>query len=440
MEDHCTLQLYANGVWRDAASVTLFGPRQRGWQAQTYCAYTLDYAIDEAGRRDAAALAWGQPVGVEAITCATWPPFLVDLLPQGFGRKELLRQLGRSQFAEEGADWELLLAGAANPIGNLRVKEAKAWVDQQPAAPLQGFTQDQVAQRGEDFIEYLARHGLFVAGSSGVQGEWPKLLLTQAEDNLYYLDHALPDARARAHWLVKFVRGTDPVLKQILYLEACYMRLARHLGLRVHADLDLRERALFVRRFDRQVDSAGVVRHAQESLGTLCGLAGFGLAPSHNDACRHLALAATDPLREITEYLMRDIANVALGNKDNHARNTAVQRRRDGTIELTPVFDFAPMFLHPDGIARRMRWEHDDAGSPRWASAIEQVAECTALSAADLTARLRAMAPRLATLCEAARAEGVDESIVLHLRPGIDGIAEQLAGLGSTPASRTPHG
>ena len=55
--------------------------------------------------------------------------------------------------------------------------------------------------------------------------------------------------------------------------------------------------------------------------------------------------------------MRRDVLNVALGNRDNHLRNTALQRFEDGTIRLTPLFDFAPMMLHPDGIARSSRWE-----------------------------------------------------------------------------------
>jgi hypothetical protein len=33
---------------------------------------------------------------------------------------------------------------------------------------------------------------------------------------------------------------------------------------------------------------------------------------------------------DLLEYIKRDIANVVLGNKDNHARNTAVMRYENG--------------------------------------------------------------------------------------------------------------
>lgn len=427
MRSNCTIQLFDDGRWHDAASIDLRGPPEHGIRTATYAAYTLDYALDQFGRRDAAAVAWSFPVQLDGVACPTWPAFLVDLLPQGYGRAELLGQLGMSATSTSAADWPLLLAGAGNPIGHLRVKEARAWLDERSAGPRRGFTDAEVAARSDDFAEYLASHGLFVAGSSGVQGEWPKILLTEGRDGLLYLDPTLADTEAARHWLVKFGRGPDPALAAILRQEAPYMRLAKRLGLRVHGDLVLRERALFVPRFDREVVGGMVVRHAQESLASLCEIAEFGAAPSHNAAVARLALAVSDPEQEITEYVRRDLANVLLGNKDNHARNTAVQRHADGTIRLTPVFDFAPMLLHPDGIARRMRWERDDAGMPRWASVVTQCREATGLPLAGLPQALAALAPVVAALPAAALEEGIDPELVARQEHLIADAVAQLA-------------
>jgi serine/threonine-protein kinase HipA len=207
------------------------------------------------------------------------------------------------------------------------------------------------------------------------------------------------------------------------------MQLAKRLGLRVHGDLQLRERALFVPRFDRQLSANGITRIAQESLSSLCEIADFGAAPLHNLAVNRLAAAAGDAAREILEYVKRDIANVVLGNKDNHGRNTAVQRTENGAIQLSPVFDFAPMLLHPDGIARRMRWERDDGGAPLWASVVAQCREATGLALDDLPAALRSMAAAVAALPELAIAEGVDADLVARLQPLMRDVAEQLARL-----------
>lgn len=439
MRGSCTLQLHARGTWHDVASVSLHGPENEGWKTKTYCGYAVEWAFEHAAAADAHALCASWPVGLEALQLPHWPVFLIDMLPQGFGRQELLRRIGQAPTAGVAVDWQLLLAGAGNPIGNLRVKEAATWLETNAGAR-RGFTDDDVAQRGDEFSEYLASHGLFVAGSSGVQGEWPKVLLTRAEDGLLYLDHTLPDERAVGHYIVKFGRGTDARLASILRHEAPYMDMARLLGLRVHAPLVLRQRALFIPRFDRQVHGGAVSRLAQESIATLTGMPGFDAVPSHDQVCLELIRQCTSPQDEVLEYLKRDVANLALGNKDNHARNTAVQRDFNGHIALTPLYDFAPMYLHPDGIARRIRWDNNDAGQPDWSRVLDRVCELGALvkkprRKAALIVReplvegLKAMVPTLERIADEGAEMGMDAEVLNHLRPGILALAQQLAAL-----------
>lgn len=442
MSASCTLQLHLDGAWHDAGSVSLFGTMRDGWRAATYTGYDVGWAVQHAGATDARAFSCRFPVGLEALELPHWPVFLIDLLPQGFGREELLRLLGHPATAAEPADWALLQAGGGHTIGNLRIKEAAEWLAARQG-PQQGFSDDEVAARGDAFSEHLAAHGLFVAGSSGVQGEWPKLLLTRADDGLLHLDHTLPDERAREHYIVKFGRGADARLAQILRHEAPYMALARQLGLRVQAELRWRERVLFVPRFDRRrLPDGRIERLGQESIASLTGRAGFGVAPSHDEVCRLLRRHCTDPQTELLEYLRRDVANLALGNKDNHARNTALQRTADGTIRLTPLFDFAPMLLHPDGIARRMRWEHNDHRLPDWSRVLDAV--CTPLPATDradrhaalprapgpdrdaLAAGLRAMAPVLHAIAADGAGHGLEPDLHQLLRPGLEQIADHL--------------
>ena len=383
-------------------------------------------------------------MGLAPLDLPHWPVFLIDMLPQGFGREELLRRMNLPPAAAEEADWRLLKTGAGNPIGNLRVKEAAQWL-QANAGPVRGFTDEDVALRSADFAEYLAFHGLFVAGSSGVQGEWPKILLTRANDGLLYLDHTLADERAREHYIVKFGRGSNERLASILRHEAPYMGLAQRLGLRVHAPLVLKERALFIRRFDRVVGEQGVQRLAQESIATLTGMPGFGAVPSHDQVCRALMARCTDPQTEVLEYLKRDVANLALGNKDNHARNTALQRDFSGGVRLTPLYDFAPMYLHPDGIARRIRWEDKDAGSPDWARVLNRVCELDAQTPAParrkhlrgaakvhreaLVTGLKDMVPALQEIALNGETMGLDPEVLQYLRLGILDQAQRLAAL-----------
>jgi serine/threonine-protein kinase HipA len=428
MNSQCTIQLFTAGAWCDVGSVSLFASAQLGWRAHSYTGYEVAWAVEHEGARDAHAFTCRFPVGLAPLDLPHWPVFLIDLLPQGFGREEMLRRLNLPETAAEPADWPLLLAGAANPIGHLRIREAAEWLADR-AGECRGFTDEEVAERGGDFTDHLAAHGLFVAGSSGVQGEWPKLLLTRAADGLLYLDHTLPDAQARAHYIVKFGRGRSEPLAEILRHEAVYMGLAQRLGLRVHAPLVLRGRALFIPRFDRRIGADGIERLAQESIASLTGTAGFGTVPSHDAVCHQLVRRCADPQTEVLEYLRRDIANLALGNKDNHARNTALQRDFSGHVALSPLFDFAPMFLHPDGIGRRMRWAEGDAGSPDWSRVLDAVCRDPVLDRAALCDGLRQMAPALASIAREGVALGLSSAVHALLRPGIESLARQLDGL-----------
>jgi serine/threonine-protein kinase HipA len=253
---------------------------------------------------------------------------------------------------------------------------------------------------------------------------------------LLYLDHSLPDERAREHFIVKFGRGRDERLAQILRHEAVYMDLARRLGLRVHAPLTLRLRALFIPRFDRRIQPDGVERLGQESIASLTGKVGFEFVPSHDEVCTQLLQRCTEPQAEVLEYLRRDVANLALGNKDNHARNTALQRNFQGRIALTPLYDFAPMYLHPDGIARRIRWKNNDGARIDWSRVLDAVCDQgpggkkpQVLDRDALAAGLRAMAPVLGEIASDGVALGMEPDVYQHLKPGIDRLAREMEAL-----------
>jgi len=124
--------------------------------------------------------------------------------------------------------------------------------------------------------------------------------------------------------------------------------------------------------------------------------------------------------------VLRDALNIALGNKDNHGRNTAFQRFDNGRIALAPLFDFAPMFLHPEGIARRTRWERDDAGQPNWRSVAEQAASAGNISADALRQRMGDFAESVARLPTLLLEYDMPAEIADRLRPGIDTTARGL--------------
>ncbi|MBW8284017.1 MAG: HipA domain-containing protein, partial [Rhizobium sp.] len=94
----------------------------------------------------------------------------------------------------------------------------------------------------------------------------------------------------------------------------------------------------------------------QESLVSAIGVADFGHVGTHEAYIDVLRQYSADPFADVVEYLKRDIANLALGNPDNHGRNSALSKHQDGTIRLSPLFDFAPMRLAKEGIVRSTRW------------------------------------------------------------------------------------
>jgi len=424
MNKFCTIQIFLQNQWIDCATIELTGDEAKGWKASSGTYYSMEHAIEYMDLRDGHAVSNYYPVNLESNMEPTWPAFLVDLLPQGYGRKELLRRLGRPEYEEESADWPLLKIGASNPIGNLRVKEAHEWLLHQYSDQLvQGFSLQEIIERSDEFLESLATFGLFISGSSGVQGEWPKLLMTQGKDDLFYLDHTLPDDEAKQHWLIKFSRGSDERLNKILNQEALYMQLAEYLGLRVFKPLELHGRTLFIPRFDRQVKDQGVDRIAQESLASFSGKAGFGITMTHNEVCSVIMQYCTNPEQEIIEYVKRDLANILLGNKDNHTRNTAFQRFPNGEILLSPLFDFAPMWLHPDGIARCTRWEKNDN---QWASITNQITECTTLSLGQLKVLFSEQLPLYQGLLDKMLSIGIDTEIIENSEHRIHNICKQL--------------
>jgi serine/threonine-protein kinase HipA len=135
---------------------------------------------------------------------------------------------------------------------------------------------------------------------------------------------------------------------------------------------------------------------------------------------------ASDPARETLEFIKRDVLNLALRNTDNHARNTAMQRTREGCIQLTPVFDFAPMFKDPEVIARSCNWR-DKAGVRQsdWKQVIEQL-EVPENERATIATELAAFAKTVGRLEAIAQDCGVESEVLGQCLKSIEAQARQL--------------
>ncbi|MEK1933151.1 MAG: HipA domain-containing protein [Pararhizobium sp.] len=265
-------------------------------------------------------------------------------------------------------------------------------------------------------MEVADSFGMLASGSSGLQGEWPKVSMTQANDGLYYPDSFVDDDEVVRHVIVKLVRSSEPVDSLILEGEALYSRIAHEMGLNVSEPSTYAAGVVIIPRFDRKKgESGGTIRLGQESLVSAIGVADFGHIGTHEAYIDVLRRYSADPLVDITEYLKRDIANLALGNPDNHGRNSALSKYQDGTIRLSPLFDFAPMRLAKEGIVRSTRWAlMRDGGRdhlPDWericAELMPDLDERTRLSAA-----LNAFAGRLRQAPHMAKGMGAPSEIL----------------------------
>jgi len=225
---------------------------------------------------------------------------------------------------------------------------------------------------------------------------------------------------------VKLPRGRSDEDRAVLRNEAAYLRVAAAVGLRCKYEPMLHGEMLFVRRFDREVGPDGVIHLHQESLASVIGQRDFGMAHSQQSLVTGIRSVVTDAPRETLEFIKRDVLNQALRNTDNHARNTAVQRTSDGCIQLTPVFDFAPMFKDPEVIPRSCVWR-DKVGVRQsdWKQVIDQL-EIPDDERASIAAELAEFAKTVGRLDVIARDCGVEQEVLGQCLKSIEAQARQL--------------
>lgn len=420
-KERLTLQVHLEGAWRDAAQVE--GDFSRGIGSPTAASYDTHYyfahgnAAFHAGRpvRDHRALSVGYPIDLSHTRRGTWPPFMLDLLPQGVARERLVTLLGLDP-RDKAVEFNLLLRSGGSPIGNIRVKEA--WIAEQQRLQgnrVSGVTLEEIFADSEEFREMADRFALLASGSSGVQGEWPKILLAQAKDGLWYPDSIVKHEDARDHIIVKMSQAKFPEDIVILEAEALYLELAREFGLRVGRALTYRNGKLIIPRFDRRVEGDRVVCLGQESLVAATGVAAFGYVTTHEKYIETLCECCTEPRTEIIEYVLRDVLNRAMDDTDNHGRNTALQKRTDGWIGLTPRFDFAPMGIHPSMIRPSTTWSclRDNNQDSRYRLICASVAELAGQETSEqLRQELASKAELVAALPELARSYGISEDVI----------------------------
>lgn len=423
----CHIEIFHDGQWQQAAYAHFSGVVLQGFRA-TSCVFEYDFDYAFADAPPPVSLRF--PVDAARHNLNSWPTFLYDLVPQGNGRRFLLERLGLGDH--QAADLPLLCAGAFNPIGCLRIKEAVDYYRghiEQHISITKGFEFGDLLARGQKFHEEMMVHGMLATGGTGVQGVAPKYLLTKAKTGRWYPDAALADEDAAEHFIVKRPRGTTLDDQKVLRNEAAYMQVARLMGLRTHALPELHGDMLFVPRFDRQTSGTKVRRFHQESVASIAGLAGFGFQANQFILVDAIRRVVDSPLEETIEFIQRDVLNLAMKNLDNHARNTAVQTI-DGVTRLTPLFDFAPMYLDPEGIVRSARWYHRETKKEisHWKDVLPHLLLPEA-EYWEVVTSLVAFGEKLSDLPGHMESAGVDADIIDFVRPSILAQQAQLLAL-----------
>lgn len=434
------IEVHLNGTWRPAAELQAYGHDRCRFE------YLPEYLFAD----DAQRLAFDVPLGFQPEVpdeagglARDIPPFLYDLVPQGKGRGFLVKLLKLAD--DDRLVMPLLMAGAFNPIGRLRLASAVEFFNIQAASQPQahqvnGLTLQDIRHRSEQFLDHVSLYSMLAAGTTGVQGVAPKFLLTQDRQGRWHADMALADDQAATHWLMKLPRGKTQEDRAVLRNEAAYLRLAARCGLRapsgdsgIEDGVMLVDEMLFVRRFDRQVIDGRLHRLHQESMASVAGLRGFAAHASLNQLLAALRRNATHAARETTEFIKRDVMGRAMRDTDNHARNTAMQILPDGTAQLTPVFDFAPMFKDPEVVVRSLEWKDARGTTLRdWQPTLDALLTGGILNAAEhaaIVAELIEFSHVVGNLATLASECGVERDILDQCLRSIDEQASQLARL-----------
>jgi len=431
-----TLQLYSGHAWHDAMHLNfeqpeaaLAGSCSFGYE-QAYLLETLEHI----GSRLEHAVSVTVPLDWESYRASEAPAFLHDILPAGAARRFLLQRLGDQKPENHGLDLFLLSRCAPAPVGNLRIKEAAAALQE---SPLLGFSREDVINRDARFLEYAYEQGAAIGGATGAGGEAPKLLLTEDREGALHPDAALPDESATRHWFVKFARNQARQTDQdILRSEFCYYRAIQRLGLDTVPAEGLaleegRKPSLWMHRFDRHLSAAGVERSAMESLYSLAGVTVPGSYLLHTDVLHHLVRLwqktgqGAQVGDMIFEYLQRDLLNQILGNSDNHGRNTSILRNSTG-LKLAPIYDLAPMVMDDEGVTRTTKWPQsiEIAGEVNWRQACAALAQWT--DADVLYERLRGAAQDFLALPDLLSDQGLPNSTMNHPRIALRTLHQRL--------------
>lgn len=279
---------------------------------------TFAYLEGYDGARIASTLPLGRRVVLDRLRT---PPYFAGLLPEGDTRR---RSFARALHIAEDDELGLLLRLGADTIGDVQVvAEGARLPDPDEVAPV-----DLSQLRFEDL--WLPED---VGQRSSIAGVQPKIS---------YHSRSLIGGRA-GRVILKL--SPDASWHGVLRNEWLFMSAAPTAGVAApHVEIvtdAAGTKALAVERFDRSLDGATLLRHAQEDASQLLGLRpSEKYDPDARQVIGALSEACSAPLVARRDLLHQLLYSYAVGNNDLHAKNLSIgQDPRSGVWSVTPAYD-----------------------------------------------------------------------------------------------------
>lgn len=419
-----TIQVLTQQQWRDIAILKLLSP-ERGTASPSRLGYELEYAVEWLDFNDEHACSLVLPVQIMIEHEADhWFGFLEDIVPAGSARRYLIDFWGLQALSSREQDSVLLAKGTIAPVGNLRIKESLPTLPADSTLHLRKFTLNDVVEHNSSFLEYAQEMGAISGGATGAGGEAPKLLLRCSDHEEIWIDtfqeqHDIADA----HYLVKFPRGRKTQDDcDILRAEYHFYHELTAMGFNTISTENMkllegsRYPSLWLPRFDTHWNGNNWERFGLESIFSILNKpAGSHL--NHFEVIRFICTlfkkrsSEFNAERFVCDWLARDLLNIAFGNSDNHGRNTALLKQPNN-IWLSPIYDFAPMKVDPEGVTRTTKWgsPFEEGGEYRWQAITEELSD---LCPSEISfSMLKHTASKLIGLQQRLEARGVPERIL----------------------------
>ena len=435
-----TLQLFNQGKWWDAATLSFAGNKLSATAALSYYSEYIA-AVASYEVKDCWACTLNAPISIIPTDYPNWPALLDDILPVGKSRDWWLQYLNVSRSGDFEQNYALLTNACMSPVGNLRIKESVLSSNDDTKIR---FSINDVIQLQHNFLEYANEHGAAVGGATGAGGVAPKLLLMLEEDQVYIdADFAGKPLRA-VPYLTKFARNTRTARdNSILKTEGIYYQALTHIikGTNIEtidvAKMKILEHqgqvSLWLPRFDVRSENGIATRIGLESIYSIIN----AVPGSHHD---HFTVMREvwDRIQDTTQmsaaefakqYVVRDFLNLVFGNSDNHGRNISFLKF-DGDIRFAPIYDFAPMKADLEMITRLFKWKRncENGGQVNFEQVANELGDFC--QPAVLIDYLKQLALKLIELPELLKQLNCPEEILNFPAIGFHNIKTKLAEMG----------